>query len=50
MRLHPDRHVSSGDAADQARVAERFRRLQLAYEVLRDVEKRRAYDQGRLVH
>eukprot|EP00878_Enallax_costatus_P029258 GHUV01031706.1.p1 GENE.GHUV01031706.1~~GHUV01031706.1.p1 ORF type:complete len:147 (+),score=33.80 GHUV01031706.1:327-767(+) len=48
LKLHPDRHVHS-DEATQKRAAERFRRLQLAYETLRDNEKRRAYDQGRLV-
>jgi hypothetical protein len=48
LKLHPDKHVHS-DEATQRRQAERFRRLQLAYETLRDPEKRRAYDQGRLV-
>jgi DnaJ-class molecular chaperone len=49
LKLHPDKHVHS-DEATQRRTAERFRRLQVAYEVLKDAEKRRAYDQGRLVH
>jgi DnaJ-class molecular chaperone len=49
LKLHPDKHVHS-DEATQRRSMERFRRLQVAYEVLKDVEKRRAYDQGRLVH
>lgn len=49
LKLHPDKHVHS-DEATQRRSIERFRRLQVAYEVLKDVEKRRAYDQGRLVH
>lgn len=49
LKLHPDKHVHS-DAATQQRTAERFRRLQVAYEVLKDADKRRAYDQGRLVH
>jgi DnaJ-class molecular chaperone len=49
LKLHPDKHVHA-DAATQQRTAERFRRLQVAYEVLKDAEKRRAYDQGRLVH
>jgi len=52
LKLHPDNlswHVHS-DAATQQRTAERFRRLQVAYEVLKDADKRRAYDQGRLVH
>lgn len=49
LRLHPDKHVHA-DEATQKRTAERFRRLQVAYEVLKDAEKRRAYDQGRLVH
>eukprot|EP00775_Hariotina_reticulata_P004862 gene4862-5107_t len=48
LKLHPDKHVHS-DEATQRRQAEKFRRLQLAYETLRDSEKRRAYDQGRLV-
>lgn len=49
LKLHPDKHVHA-DEATQKRAAERFRRLQLAYETLKDTEKRRAYDQGRLVH
>jgi DnaJ-class molecular chaperone len=48
LKLHPDRHVHA-DEATQKRSAERFRRLQLAYETLRDTEKRRAYDRGQLV-
>lgn len=48
LKLHPDKHVHA-DEATQKRAAERFRRLQLAYETLRDNDKRRAYDQGRLV-
>lgn len=49
LKLHPDKHIHS-DEATQRRSVERFRRLQVAYEVLKDAEKRRAYDQGRLVH
>jgi DnaJ-class molecular chaperone len=49
LKLHPDKHVQA-DEATQRRTAEQFRRLQVAYEVLKDAEKRRAYDQGRLVH
>jgi DnaJ-class molecular chaperone len=48
LKLHPDKHVHA-DEATQRRNAERFRRLQLAYETLRDTEKRRAYDRGQLV-
>jgi DnaJ-class molecular chaperone len=48
LKLHPDKHVHA-DEATQRRSAERFRRLQLAYETLRDNEKRRAYDRGQLV-
>jgi curved DNA-binding protein CbpA len=48
LRLHPDKHAAA-DEATQRRAAERFRRLQLAYETLRDTDRRRAYDQGRLV-
>jgi DnaJ-class molecular chaperone len=48
LKLHPDKHVHA-DEATQRRSAERFRRLQLAYETLRDTEKRRAYDRGQLV-
>jgi curved DNA-binding protein CbpA len=44
----PDKHVHA-DEATQRRSAERFRRLQLAYETLRDTEKRRAYNRGQLV-
>ncbi|WIA41921.1 hypothetical protein OEZ86_009235 [Tetradesmus obliquus] len=47
LKLHPDKHVHA-DEATQKRSAERFRRLQLAYETLRDAEKRRAYDRGQL--
>ncbi len=51
MQLHPDRvHASggTGDAVKEAHV--HFQRLQIAYDVLRDPEKRRAYDRGQLVH
>jgi hypothetical protein len=48
LQLHPDRHAGSGDAAAQQKAAGRFQRLQAAYEVLRDPERRRAYDRGQL--
>ena len=48
LQLHPDR-VRSGDDAARERAQDGFIRVQLAYEVLRDPERRRLYDQGRLV-
>jgi len=42
MACHPDRAAQGG--ADLAAAAEQFARVQAAYEVLRDPERRRAYD------
>jgi hypothetical protein len=48
LQLHPDRQAGATEA--QLRLAaEKFRRLQMAYEVLRDPKRRKAYDTGRLV-
>ena len=48
LQLHPDRQAGATEA--QLRMAaDRFRRLQVAYEVLRDPKRRKAYDAGRLV-
>ena len=43
MSCHPDR-VSQSEGFDLAAAAEKFARVQAAYEVLRDAEKRRVYD------
>jgi hypothetical protein len=42
--------VRHSTVLQQSAAAERVRRLQVAYDVFQDAEKRRAYDQGRLVH
>jgi DnaJ-class molecular chaperone len=34
---------------ERRRAAERFRKLQVAYETLRDPERRAAYDRGQLL-
>lgn len=41
--------VATGDADAQREAHVRFQKLQMAYDVLRDPEKRRAYDRGQLV-
>ncbi|GFH06048.1 chaperone protein dnaJ, partial [Haematococcus lacustris] len=49
--LHPDSVMAAGgDVAQQRQASGDFQKLQMAYDVLRDPEKRRAYDQGQLVH
>lgn len=48
LRLHPDRHEGGGDPRAVAAAGERFRRLRAAYEVLKDPERRKEYDRGRL--
>jgi DnaJ-class molecular chaperone len=51
MLLHPDRVAAEGgDAALVQQAHVQFQRLQIAYDALRDPEKRRAYDRGQLVH
>ena len=51
MQLHPDKvQASSGGDAELVREAHvKFQKLQMAYDVLRDPEKRRAYDRGQWV-
>ena len=44
-RLHPDRHGGL-PASQQAALQKEFQELQAAYEVLRDVQKRKVYDAG----
>ncbi len=46
--MHPDKSTASSDAGRQAAAAA-FRAVQQAYEVLRDSERRAAYDQGLLL-
>lgn len=41
-RHHPDQHA--GDAAAQARAEQEMRRINAAWEVLRDADRRRRYD------
>jgi len=43
MRLHPDRH-GQAPAGDRQRAEDALRRLNEAYRVLRDADRRRAYD------
>ena len=43
QRLHPDKHTASGDVRA---AADAFRKLQVAYSVLRDERKRGAYVRG----
>lgn len=48
LQLHPDRLPAGSDAAALERATQQFHKLQLAYETLRDTDKRRAYDRGQL--
>ena len=47
MQTHPDK-VKAADQASQDGAAERFKKLQQAYDVLKDPEQRRRYDRGEL--
>ncbi|GAX77781.1 hypothetical protein CEUSTIGMA_g5224.t1 [Chlamydomonas eustigma] len=48
MQLHPDKFISAAEEErKQAHV--KFQKLQMAYDVLRDPEKRRMYDKGQLI-
>lgn len=47
MRTHPDK-VDASDEKARSRASERFKRLQQAYDVLKDPELRRRYDRGEL--
>lgn len=50
LQYHPDRVLSQGGDADTQKKAHvKFQKLQIAYDVLRDPEKRRAYDRGQLI-
>jgi hypothetical protein len=48
LQLHPDRHAATGSPEAVQAAAGRFQRLQVAYEVLRDPKRRKAYDRGQL--
>jgi curved DNA-binding protein CbpA len=48
LQLHPDTQAGA-DAAALRQAADKFRRLQTAYEVLRDPKRRQSYDAGRLM-
>jgi len=45
LRWHPDRH---GDESSKHRARDRFQMIRVAYETLRDPEKRKSYDLGEL--
>lgn len=47
MQLHPDKNIDAAPAL-AARNRERFVRAQVAYDTLKDPERRRAYDRGQL--
>ncbi|KAG2447707.1 hypothetical protein HYH02_007167 [Chlamydomonas schloesseri] len=48
LLLHPDKHVGAeGEAQRKALV--QFQKLQIAYDTLKDAEKRRLYDRGQFV-
>ncbi|PNH10249.1 Chaperone protein DnaJ [Tetrabaena socialis] len=48
LLLHPDKHVGSGAEAQRTTLVQ-FQKLQIAYDTLKDAEKRRLYDRGQLV-
>eukprot|EP00198_Chlamydomonas_reinhardtii_P006088 XP_001695424.1 predicted protein [Chlamydomonas reinhardtii] len=48
LLLHPDKHVGAEDEA-QRKVLVQFQKLQIAYDTLKDAEKRRLYDRGQFV-
>ena len=50
LRWHPDKHHGQRDEAAVRRAREKYASLRAAYEVLRDPERRRAYDTGQAVH
>ncbi|GLC77062.1 hypothetical protein PLESTF_001879200 [Pleodorina starrii] len=49
LLLHPDKHVGADEQAQRAALV-KFQKLQIAYDTLKDAEKRRLYDRGQLVH
>ncbi len=49
LQLHPDRVAASGSEQEVREAAVRFQKLQIAYDTLKDTEKRRLYDRGQLV-
>ncbi|KAG2430256.1 hypothetical protein HXX76_010354 [Chlamydomonas incerta] len=48
LLLHPDKHVGAADEA-QRTVLVQFQKLQIAYDTLKDSEKRRLYDRGQFM-
>lgn len=48
MQLHPDKFVGEDDDV-QKEAHIKFQKLQMAYDVLKDPEKRRLYDRGQLI-
>ncbi|KAG2492363.1 hypothetical protein HYH03_009311 [Edaphochlamys debaryana] len=48
MQLHPDRQVGADEEVQRTALV-RFQKLQIAYDTLKDDEKRRLYDRGQLV-
>jgi len=50
MQAHPDRVMAPGTPPEvQQQAVAKFQKLQVAYDVLRDPEKRRAYDRGQFI-
>lgn len=47
LQTHPDK-VEAADTESRDGAAERFKKLQQAYDVLKDPEQRRRYDRGEL--
>ena len=48
MELHPDRQAGKIMTEEESKLNNvKYQKMQIAYEVLRDVEKRQAYDKGR---
>lgn len=44
--LHPDKVAAGAPESKRLEAEQRFKQIQEAYEVLRDVDRKRAYDQG----
>ncbi|EFJ53327.1 molecular chaperone [Volvox carteri f. nagariensis] len=48
LQLHPDKHVGAEPEVQRTALV-KFQKLQIAYDTLKDAEKRRLYDRGQLV-
>ncbi|GFR51013.1 hypothetical protein Agub_g13340 [Astrephomene gubernaculifera] len=48
LLLHPDKHVSADEESRRTTLV-KFQKLQIAYDTLKDAEKRRLYDRGQFV-